>query len=154
MKLTRQALGYIFSSCDGSCYYCGVKLDPFGTWEVDHMNPREQGGADAFHNLVAACRKCNRSKGNRSVEQYREAIVKRITRHVAASTQAFTPFIAGLDQTAAKVLSLLQEAEQLCPQIDPVFSGEGCDLPRKNDPMFSEEFFNEAHDDDSSEVSM
>lgn len=40
------------------CHYC--KAD---ATEVDHLWPRRFGGADHINNLVAACRKCNGSKG-------------------------------------------------------------------------------------------
>lgn len=40
------------------CHYC--KAD---ATEVDHLWPRRYGGGDHVNNLVAACRKCNSSKG-------------------------------------------------------------------------------------------
>lgn len=43
-----------------TCYYCG---SPANT--VDHIIPRRLGGDDSMDNLVAACKKCNYSKGGR-----------------------------------------------------------------------------------------
>lgn len=40
------------------CHYCKAAAT-----EVDHLWPRRYGGADHINNLVAACRKCNGSKG-------------------------------------------------------------------------------------------
>lgn len=40
------------------CHYCTAVAA-----EVDHLWPRRFGGSDHINNLVAACRKCNSSKG-------------------------------------------------------------------------------------------
>jgi 5-methylcytosine-specific restriction endonuclease McrA len=42
------------------CYYCGQEATT-----VDHLLPRSKGGNDSMDNLVAACTKCNYSKGGR-----------------------------------------------------------------------------------------
>jgi 5-methylcytosine-specific restriction endonuclease McrA len=42
------------------CFYCGQDADT-----VDHVIPRRLNGGDDEDNLVAACRKCNYSKGGR-----------------------------------------------------------------------------------------
>ena len=42
------------------CQYCGQEADT-----VDHVIPRRLGGLDSDDNLVAACSKCNYSKGGR-----------------------------------------------------------------------------------------
>lgn len=46
------------------CQYCG---DHFVTKELtfDHVIPRSRGGRTAWTNIVAACQKCNRTKGSR-----------------------------------------------------------------------------------------
>lgn len=43
------------------CAYCGEAAN-----EVDHVQPRVQGGTDDLENLVACCRMCNLRKGKRS----------------------------------------------------------------------------------------
>ena len=43
------------------CAYCGEAAN-----EVDHVQPRVQGGTDDLDNLVACCRMCNLRKGRRS----------------------------------------------------------------------------------------
>ncbi len=50
------------------CLYCG---DRFRQSELtrDHIVPRAQGGADSWTNVVAACKRCNHAKGNRTPEQ-------------------------------------------------------------------------------------
>lgn len=42
----------------------------FDRLEMDHSHPEVQGGSGA-DNLVVACRRCNRSKGPRTVDQWR-----------------------------------------------------------------------------------
>ena len=41
-----------------TCYYCGQYAST-----VDHLIPRSKGGLDTMDNLVAACTRCNYSKG-------------------------------------------------------------------------------------------
>jgi len=48
------------------CQYCQTVAPDL---TVDHVIPRAAGGQDSWENLVAACRKCNHKKGNRTPEQ-------------------------------------------------------------------------------------
>jgi 5-methylcytosine-specific restriction endonuclease McrA len=43
------------------CQYCGSKAE-----NVDHIIPKSRGGAHSWENVVAACRRCNARKENRS----------------------------------------------------------------------------------------
>lgn len=46
---------------DGNaCQYCGRDAD-----SIDHVVPRSRGGDHSWDNVVAACRRCNLSKGSR-----------------------------------------------------------------------------------------
>ena len=47
------------------CQYCGGK----GELTFDHVVPRCQGGITSWHNVVAACSRCNLRKGARSLAQ-------------------------------------------------------------------------------------
>ncbi len=42
------------------CQYCGRDAD-----SIDHVVPRSRGGQHSWDNVVAACRRCNLSKGSR-----------------------------------------------------------------------------------------
>lgn len=58
----------IFGRDNYTCQYCGargVKL------ECDHVDPVANGGSHDLSNLVAACFKCNRSKGSKTVAEWR-----------------------------------------------------------------------------------
>jgi 5-methylcytosine-specific restriction endonuclease McrA len=65
--LTNKAL---FRRDQGTCLYCGKRfLDQ--ELSRDHVVPISKGGADAWDNVVSACRRCNHHKGNRLVEECR-----------------------------------------------------------------------------------
>lgn len=53
----------------GQCYYCGEVLN--GEFDVDHMHPVSKGGTSRPENLVPACKHCNQSKNNLTIEQFR-----------------------------------------------------------------------------------
>lgn len=58
----------LFRRDDFRCLYCGMQF-PYSELTRDHVNPRTQGGLDCWENVVAACKRCNHSKGGRTPEQ-------------------------------------------------------------------------------------
>lgn len=50
-----------------TCQYCGAVGSP-GELTLDHVSPRSWGGETCWENIVAACKKCNSKKGNRTPE--------------------------------------------------------------------------------------
>ncbi len=50
-----------------TCQYCGLVKKP-SDLTIDHVMPRSLGGESYWENLVAACKKCNSKKGNRTPE--------------------------------------------------------------------------------------
>ena len=50
------------------CMYCG---QIFNRAELtrDHVTPRSRGGKDIWENVVAACKRCNHTKSNRTPEE-------------------------------------------------------------------------------------
>ena len=64
----RATRGRIFERDNYTCVYCGkrgVKL------ECDHVHPVSRGGSNDDDNLATACFDCNRSKRNKTVEEWR-----------------------------------------------------------------------------------
>jgi 5-methylcytosine-specific restriction endonuclease McrA len=68
------------------CYYCGEVLTegvgegqraPPTMRTRDHLIPRSRGGPTHPLNLVHACAGCNARKANRTLEEYRHALVSR-----------------------------------------------------------------------------
>ena len=58
---------HVFNRDKYTCQYCHVVG---GILEVDHIIPFSKGGSDDFENLVTSCRKCNRQKKDKSVEDF------------------------------------------------------------------------------------
>lgn len=58
----------VFKRDGFQCVYCGSLSGPF---ECDHVFPISKGGADDLDNLVTACRSCNRSKRDKTLEEWR-----------------------------------------------------------------------------------
>ena len=69
----------LWMKTEGRCAYCGKFLKPNKYWnnfEIDHMHPRIQGGANDKENLIASCIGCNHKKGGRTVEEYKEHLIR------------------------------------------------------------------------------
>lgn len=58
---------YLLEKWHRQCAYCGVKDVPL---EIEHIQPRSQGGSDRISNLCLACHKCNQRKGNRDIKDF------------------------------------------------------------------------------------
>ena len=68
-----------------SCVYCGSGIEDEGiTLSLDHILPVSKGGRDNNENLVTACAKCNRSRGNRDLAAFAYAIAQYINHDVTA----------------------------------------------------------------------
>lgn len=50
------------------CAYCGDENGPF---DLDHLYPVARGGTDEANNIVVACASCNRSKGAKTLKEWR-----------------------------------------------------------------------------------
>ena len=59
----------VFQRDGASCFYCGSSNGPF---ECDHVVPVARGGATSLENMVVACRRCNRAKSSRTVQEWRQ----------------------------------------------------------------------------------
>lgn len=57
----------IFARWGNKCAYC----DGWAA-HMDHVNPLSKGGADAEHNVVPACERCNLSKGAKTLAEWAE----------------------------------------------------------------------------------
>ena len=70
-----------------ACCYCNSSIEDGATLSLDHVIPYSKGGTNLASNLVTSCTKCNCSRGDRSIEDF---------------TQAVATY---LDATAAQILS-------------------------------------------------
>ncbi len=58
----------LFRRDDNRCLYCGQQ-HPRSDLTRDHVLPTSRGGGDRWENVVAACRRCNMQKDNRTPEE-------------------------------------------------------------------------------------
>ena len=59
--LSRRA---VFARDAGKCVYCGMTAT-----SIDHVVPRSRGGTHTWDNVVAACRRCNHAKADRTLAE-------------------------------------------------------------------------------------
>jgi 5-methylcytosine-specific restriction endonuclease McrA len=79
MSFTESERKEIYDRTSGYCHICHKKVaftnygvvGARGAWEVEHSNPRAEGGTDRLNNLYPACIPCNRSKGTQSTRTVR-----------------------------------------------------------------------------------
>ncbi|MBD0866456.1 MAG: HNH endonuclease, partial [Rhodobacteraceae bacterium] len=62
----------LYGAQEGICAGCATHF-PFRIMEVDHILPRSRGGTDHPENLQLLCSACNRSKGGRTMAEWRAA---------------------------------------------------------------------------------
>jgi HNH endonuclease len=53
----------------GRCVWCSAAVWPRDR-TVEHLLPRSRGGSDAHHNLLPACRACNRARRSQAAAAY------------------------------------------------------------------------------------
>ncbi|MCO7219770.1 HNH endonuclease [Klenkia sp. PcliD-1-E] len=61
VPLSRRA---VFTRDGSTCVYCGAAAT-----SIDHVWPRSRGGTHTWDNVVAACRRCNHTKADRSLAE-------------------------------------------------------------------------------------
>jgi 5-methylcytosine-specific restriction endonuclease McrA len=61
VPLSRRA---VFTRDSSTCVYCGASAT-----SIDHVVPRSRGGTHSWDNVVAACRRCNHVKADRSLAE-------------------------------------------------------------------------------------
>jgi 5-methylcytosine-specific restriction endonuclease McrA len=70
----------VFARDEWTCQYCGAQAE-----NLDHVVPRSRGGLHAWENVVAACRRCNARKENRTPQE----AGFRLARHPFAPSDGF-----------------------------------------------------------------
>jgi len=70
----------IYNKYAGRCAYCGVVLP--NNWQIDHIKPvkgiRGKADLNTISNFNPSCKKCNASKGDKNIEQWREMLQKHL----------------------------------------------------------------------------
>ena len=62
----------LYGEQEGVCVGCDTHF-PFKVMEVDHILPRSKGGSDHYENLQLLCTHCNKSKGSKTMAEWRAA---------------------------------------------------------------------------------
>ena len=62
----------LYGEQEGVCAGCGTHF-PFRVMDVDHILPRSRGGTDHSDNLQMLCSGCNRSKGSKTMAEWKAA---------------------------------------------------------------------------------
>lgn len=71
------ALKTAFELYGGHCFHCKTWMPPqplSHDCTRDHLRPRKDGGGNYLHNLVFACRACNRTKGGSDLITFRAEV--------------------------------------------------------------------------------
>ena len=76
VKFTRHN---IFERDKNMCQYCGRVFDKRDL-NLDHVIPRDKGGATTWENIVCSCIPCNTRKGNRLAHQVGMQLIKKPVR--------------------------------------------------------------------------
>ncbi len=63
---------HLYGEQEGVCNGCETHF-PFRIFEVDHVLPQIKGGTDHLDNLQLLCNACNRSKGDKTMAQWKSA---------------------------------------------------------------------------------
>jgi 5-methylcytosine-specific restriction endonuclease McrA len=69
---------YLLNKWDRKCAYCGVENTPL---QIEHIQPRSQGGTNRIYNLCLACEYCNIKKGTKDINVFlskKPDVLKRI----------------------------------------------------------------------------
>lgn len=67
----------IFARDCKCCVYCGRKGTKRNPLTLDHVIPHSEGGADAAHNLVTACSKCNTVRATFPIDLFAVLLARR-----------------------------------------------------------------------------
>jgi 5-methylcytosine-specific restriction endonuclease McrA len=73
-----EAREYLLNKWERKCAYCGIENVPL---QVEHIQPRSQGGSNRISNLCLACESCNIKKGTKEIQVFlaqKPDVLKRI----------------------------------------------------------------------------
>lgn len=75
MKIDELDKLYIYKRDNGECYFCKKPLE-LNQSTLDHYLPKSKKGTMDVFNLVICCKKCNKLKGNKIPEDYKDIILE------------------------------------------------------------------------------
>lgn len=85
MNWIRQSTRLAIYLRDGlACAYCGHGVEDGAILTLDHITPHSKGGDNGAANLVTCCKRCNSSRGNRSLSAFARAVAEYLNHGVEA----------------------------------------------------------------------
>jgi 5-methylcytosine-specific restriction endonuclease McrA len=106
---------YLLEKWGRKCAYCDATNVPLQIEHIVPRNPRNrfaQRGSDRPNNLTLACDRCNKAKGNNSIEKFLVDQPDRL-RHILAHTRKSFGAAAAVNSTRNAVFRQLREASAL-----------------------------------------
>jgi 5-methylcytosine-specific restriction endonuclease McrA len=102
-KMQQASRKNIFTRDGYRCMYCGQSRAG-AELELEHVIPRSRGGKNSWDNLVAACRRCNSRKNDRTPEEAGMPLIRRplpatiftqreLLRSLGKEIEEWTPFL-------------------------------------------------------------
>jgi hypothetical protein len=73
---------YLRDGC--ACVWCGAKVEEGAQLTLDHLRCHSAGGSNAASNLVTACKRCNDSRGARTVREFAKVVAAYVNHGVLA----------------------------------------------------------------------
>ena len=67
-----------------ACVYCSESVEDGATLTLDHLKCHSRGGSNGAVNLVTACKRCNSSRGARSVRAFCRSVTAYLNHGIAA----------------------------------------------------------------------
>ncbi|MEN8216641.1 MAG: RNA-guided endonuclease IscB [Pseudomonadota bacterium] len=96
---------YLLEKWGRKCAYCGAENVPL---EIEHIQPKSQGGSNRVSNLTIACRKCNQKKSNKSIEDFLKRKPTALKR-IKAQTQKSLKDTAAVNTTRYAIGNALKQ---------------------------------------------
>lgn len=67
-----------------ACAWCGMGVEAGAHLSLDHVQPHSRGGSNKPRNLITACKRCNDSRGARSLLDFAVAVAAYLDHGVSA----------------------------------------------------------------------
>lgn len=69
-----------------ACAYCGATIEDGVILTLDHIKCHSKGGSNHQNNLITSCRRCNSSRGTRSLTTFVKSVADYLNHGIKAET--------------------------------------------------------------------
>ncbi|MBT9166735.1 MAG: hypothetical protein DDT19_00059 [Syntrophomonadaceae bacterium] len=99
MPISKKLRFEVFKRDGFQCAYCG-KCPPEIMLEIDHVEPKSQGGTDDINNLITACFDCNRGKTAIPLDRAPQGLVENleVLKEKEAQLKEYRKFIKRIEE--------------------------------------------------------